>query len=108
MLFLGMDSLLEMIYLEGLSFNAFIDRLKIGRWLRLGHAKQVDNLLFNVKQPLFHSWHASRIRFLREMLGLCSSTSKFVFDGLELEAVESLDVVLSKVFKFSFSSNTNR
>ena len=102
-----MDSLLEMIYLEGLSFNAFIDRLQIGRWLRLGHAKQVDNLLFNVKQPLFHSWHASRIRFLREMLGLCSSTSKFVFDGLELEAVKSLDVVLTEVLKFGLASNTD-
>ena len=41
------------------------------------------------------------------MLGLCSSTSKFVFDGLELEAVESLDVVLSEVLKLGLASNTD-
>jgi hypothetical protein len=70
------------------------------------HPKQVDDLLLNIEESLLHSRHV-RLGLLAHYLGFVASNTKLIFDGLKFETVESLDVVLSKVLEFSFSSNTD-
>jgi hypothetical protein len=106
-LLLIMHSLLEMIYLKGLPLIAFIDRLYIGLWLRPAESKQIDNLLFNVEKSLFHSRHLRVIITHKFKQCISISVLKFLLNGLEFEAVESMDVVLGEVLKLGLPSNTD-
>jgi hypothetical protein len=106
-LLLIMNSLLETIYLKCLPLNAFIDRLYIGLWLRLAESKQVNNLLFDVEQSLFHSWHLRVIITHKFKQCISISVLQFLLNGLEFEAVESMDVVLGEVLKLGLTSNTD-
>lgn len=61
---------------------------------------------------LFHSGHLRLIRLITHKLGLSVVTStttslKFIFNRLEFEAVESVDVVLGEVLKLGLPSNTD-
>ena len=68
----------------------------------------MTNLLFNVEQPLFHSGRLRLIGLITHELGLSISTSvKFLFNRLEFEAVESVDVVLGKVLKLGLACHTD-
>jgi len=70
----------------------------------------VTNLLFNVEQPLFHRGRLRLIGLITHNLGLAiiaAASVKFLFNRLEFEAVESVDVVLGEVLKLVLPSNTD-
>jgi hypothetical protein len=83
-----------------------MNRFQIWRRLRFGQTKQVDDLLFNAEKALFDRWHV-RLRLLSDSLRLGDSSSKFFFNGLKFETVESLDVFLGEVLKLGLASNTD-
>ena len=106
-LLLIMNSLLETIYLKCLPLYAFIDRLYIGLWLRPAESKKVNNLLFDVEKSLFHCWHLRVIITHKFKKCISIGVLQFLFNGLEFEAVESMDVVLGEVLKLGLTSNTD-
>lgn len=69
----------------------------------------MTNLLFNIEQSLFDSGRLRLIRLITHKLGLAiiATSVKFLFNRLEFEAVESVDVVLGEVLKLGLACHTD-
>ncbi len=76
--------------------------------LRLREIVQVDYLLFNLEQPLFHSRHAFLFNFHAHLSSWClfskSLAAESVLNRLKLKTVESLGIKLCEVLEFALAS----